>query len=224
MVDYERQTVDSPSPITRWAHRTRLRIARTRALEMQKGATIVDYGCGQGRFLSSLYTTAGDSYRLIGWDPHAASRFEGYEVISDPLLVAKGSVDMVTCLEVCEHLEENEMNAFLTFAHSVLKPGGVLLVSVPVMIGPSLLAKEVSRMRLFRKPTDYSLGELFSASVFCRGVPRAINIKTSHKGFDFRSTIEILRSRFGSPKLTFSPIPGLGWWGNSQAVIEVVKS
>ena len=151
VVEYEKQTVNNPNPFARFAHRRRLKIALQRVLELPEGSLVVDYGCGQGRFLSEIDKASPSKFMLMGWDPIQSQLFDGYAIVDDLAKIAPNSVDMIVCLEVCEHLNEDETETFLAFAKSRLKSDGRLLVTVPVMIGPALILKELNRMILFRR-------------------------------------------------------------------------
>jgi SAM-dependent methyltransferase len=222
-VPYEKQTLDNPNPIARFAHRARFRKSKRLVMPLlQNGGTLLDYGCGQGRFLHEISAETMHSHQkvmLLGYDPYAPMQYEGYVVVSDPAAIADTSIDVMSCLEVCEHLTEAETHNFVQFASRVLKPKGRLLVTVPIMIGPAVLIKELSRSILFRRFSDTSPLELFKAAVF--GVPptRADDIKASHRGYDWRVTLRTLSATFQLEKLEFSPLPLPGWYGQSQALM-----
>lgn len=59
--------------------------------------------------------------------------------------VPKDSIDVLTAFEVLEHVIDEDLTAFIADARRVLKSSGTLIVSVPIMFGPVVLAKEVSR-------------------------------------------------------------------------------
>src|SRR5688500_6336523 len=146
---YEQQTVDRRNPIARFTHRTRMRKSkRLVTRHLPASATILDYGCGQGRFLHDLAIDIRDRQpqarvSLLGYDPFATAKFEGYRVVSDVNEFDAESVDILTILEVCEHLTDAELQEFIYFAVKVLTPEGRLLVSVPIEIGPAVLVKEI---------------------------------------------------------------------------------
>jgi 2-polyprenyl-3-methyl-5-hydroxy-6-metoxy-1,4-benzoquinol methylase len=217
--DYERQTVDAANPVARFAHRRRLAIARRAVLELVPGSAVVDWGCGQGRFLSQIADQAPGRYRLTGWDPMQAVRFDGFEVLTDPHAIEPDSVDMITALEVCEHLGATETDALVEFAATRLRSGGVLLITVPVMMGPALFVKELNRMVLFRRPAEHTVRELMAGGLLARPAQRAEDILGSHKGYDFRITLATFRATFGEPTVRYSPLPIPTWYGNSQAVM-----
>ncbi len=227
-VPYELQTVDRRNPIARFAHRTRMRKSKKLVDPYLSGsATLVDYGCGQGRFLNDLATdikATRPDVSLRGYDPYMSAKFDGYEVVSNIDEIAPESVDVVTCLEVYEHLNDDEVLDFIDFSVKVLKPGGKLLVTVPIEIGPVLLVKELSRSVLHRRRPQMPIAELLRG-IFL-GIPptRAEDRKSFHTGYDWRVTKETLSKTFTCDATEFSPFPYPSWWGQSQVLMTFTKA
>jgi 2-polyprenyl-3-methyl-5-hydroxy-6-metoxy-1,4-benzoquinol methylase len=222
-VPYEKQTVDNPNPIARFAHRTRMRKSRRLVMPFLKGsAAVLDYGCGQGRFLGDLATEINGrepQVELLGYDPYQSAQFDGYRIVSDPADIAPESVDILTSLEVCEHLSDPETEEFVEFAVRVLSPDGRLLVSVPIEMGPAVLLKEMSRSVLYRRRPDLSASELLRAAFFGTPARRAEDIKESHRGYDWRVTQRRLLEAFPCDHIEFSPLPFNNWYGQSQVIM-----
>lgn len=220
-IEYEKQTLDHPNPIARFAHRARFAYSKSIVYKfLQEGSTLVDYGCGQGRFLHDINNELKHKKcYLYGYDPYMASKFNGYEIVSNVDQILNDTVDIMTCLEVCEHLDDKETHEFINFAYEKLVEGGMLLVTVPIMIGPAVLIKEFSRSILFRRMPDMSFNELFLSSLLGIVPSRAEDIKNSHKGYDWRVTLQALKDKFIVEKIDFSPIKFFGWYGNSQAIM-----
>ena len=218
---YEQHTVNSVNPLARFSHRTRLRFA-SRLVEARcpVGGAVVDFGAGTGSFLAGLHAKRGD-LRLIGIEPYMTARAAEAEYVRDFAAIEDGTVDVVTALEVCEHLSDTELAEFLDGTSRVLREDGRLIVSVPVMAGPAVLAKELNRMVLLGK-RDYRLAELATAA-FGGAVPRAPDIKTSHKGFDHRVLRATLAARFAIEATACSPMRVLPWWLNSQVFFICAK-
>jgi 2-polyprenyl-3-methyl-5-hydroxy-6-metoxy-1,4-benzoquinol methylase len=108
-------------------------------VDIPAGSTVLDMGCGNGSFLS-LYRDRGWSLHGTDFSPTgieiARSNYPEIEFIlgdaqtsADDLLDQIGPVDLVISTEVIEHLYDPK--AFLLTAYSVLKPGGVLVVTTP---------------------------------------------------------------------------------------------
>lgn len=99
---------------------------------------ILDYGCGTGLALTAPLADSGD--RIHGVDPHQGTIALARERNRRPnltfstesaesLLSVGGRYDVAICSEVLEHLEDPE--ACLRALHGLLRPRGLLLVTVP---------------------------------------------------------------------------------------------
>ncbi len=214
VVSYDRQTINSPNPLARYAHRSR--VARSVALadkDLPQSGVVVDFGAGTGLFLSTLGDKRADAtlYAIEPYMPAASDPRIHYIPDFDKLTV---SPDLITAFETCEHLSDADAVRFLSNARDALKPAGKLIVSVPIMIGGALLMKELNRSILFRRKSDYSASEL-AAGVMGRSVARPEDRNPTHKGFDFRWLRGLIRERFVIETEILSPLP-LPWWANSQ--------
>ena len=215
-VSYREQTLDTPNPIARFAHRQRAKLSLDRVeRDAPEGATVLDYGCGDGAFLNALAARRPD-LRLLGYDPESAQVPDAYTSIDDVGGVPDGSVAVVCCFETLEHLYDGEIDTFVAEAIRVAVPGGEVSVSVPVIGGPPLLLKEANRALLFRRGSDYSARELLAASLTGRPAPRPEDIRVTHKGFDFRPLLTRLGRDLRPVDTACSPFPWLPWWLSSQ--------
>jgi SAM-dependent methyltransferase len=99
----------------------------------------LDIGCGAGTFIGSLLPGLHDS---LGIDisrnqTDYANRQYGGEgrrfetVAAGTLPFSDASFDVVTTIELIEHLPENVTQSLLAECVRVLRPGGILLVSTP---------------------------------------------------------------------------------------------
>jgi len=227
-VNYEKQTLDNPNPIARFAHRTRFKISKQIVSDLvSKNSVILDFGCGHGRFLSEISSEdriKDNDCKLLGYDPYLQITFDNFTVVSDQSLIADNSIDIISCLEVVEHLFDDEIDLFIEFANKKLKANGKILVTVPIMIGPAVFLKEVLRAILHRKMPDVKFIDLVKSGFFGISAPRAIDVKTSHRGFDWRVAKKKINKVFSLKKLSFSPVPFIGWYGNSQAIMVFEKT
>jgi SAM-dependent methyltransferase len=92
-----------------------------------KEAVIYDMGCGEG-VLVNEYRKAG--YSITGMDVNYSSEF----VIQRSFLNSElpdHSVDVLTCLDVIEHLIYTDQEKAIEEFARVLKPGGRALITVP---------------------------------------------------------------------------------------------
>ena len=151
-----------------WWFCGRQRILETvlsRELARRKPLSIVSVGCGPCEGLAWLVKFAGPSGRVVGLDadPHHARHCQepGLEYVVGKLEaspLASGSFDVVLALDVLEHLDDDVTG--LREAARLLKPGGLLLVTVPAL--PSLWGgqDEVSNHR--RRYTRRTLRRTFT--------------------------------------------------------------
>lgn len=117
-----------------WWYRGRRRIVRAalEGLDLPVGAPLLDAGCGSGQLLELL----SEFGVPIGVDPDpesiARAAARGYEVAEaalPELPFADETFAASTCLDVLEHLRDDE--AALAELARVTTPGGALLVTVP---------------------------------------------------------------------------------------------
>jgi SAM-dependent methyltransferase len=220
-------------------------------LELAKtfeGQKILDYGFGDGTFLAMLMDSVSPPAACVGAEisdslvDAAKGRFAqraGLSFVLTSDLVGsehEAAYDGVFCMEVLEHVVQLE--PVLETLQRVLKPGGTLVVSVPVEIGFPLLVKQTARrIAGWRKLGDYSFNARYTlrelvASIFAGdeqhmprpvyGLERAIP-HHDHQGFNWKSLLRILRARFELEDVSFSPLNWAGPQLASQAWFRVHK-
>jgi SAM-dependent methyltransferase len=121
-----------------WWNRGRRRIVRRllRRYCPPKPNLLLDVGCGVGTHLRTLARFG----EVVGADPspqalafcrkHFAGRLE-HIVLPDQVPFAPQSFDVITMLDVLEHVEDDR--AALVKIRDLLRPGGVLLLTVPAL-------------------------------------------------------------------------------------------
>ena len=238
--DYARKQLYCPSSLVRWSHGSRFDVAR-RLVGTRVGGRLLDYGCGDGTFVAMVHT---EFREAAGWDVDPAQiaacrsrlghlpgvRFQ----VVPPHTRADASDpawDVITCMEVLEHCLEPERRRVLDDLASLVRPDGVVVISVPIEIGPSVAGKQFARaLAGLRNLGDYRHRERYSPlemlkSVLGIAVPRiAFEGHGSngpyryygHKGFDYRDLAHEIAQRFTIAQRLFSPMRLLGPVLNSQ--------
>lgn len=207
------------SPLFRFSHTARFQTTID-LINAQHGDTILDYGCADGRLLQMLPNTV----KKIGYDPSPTTP-NGIEIVSDTSRLGCCSCDVITVCEVFEHVSESEADWILRECRRLLKPGGKLIVSVPIEIGLSCAVKSLARWikvrPLERNMTVWNV----LRSAFYLPVKREVDSYNSigevygHVGFDYR---KLRLSGFTVIKKFYSPFP-FGPIINSQ-VFYVMES
>ena len=71
-IAYDRQTINSPNPLARFAHRSRLAKSIKLAKDKRWYGKVLDYGCGSGAFIAEMNRiTPGCA---VGYEPFMTER------------------------------------------------------------------------------------------------------------------------------------------------------
>jgi SAM-dependent methyltransferase len=237
--DYARKQLYCPSGVVRWSHGSRFDLA-ARLVAPRAGGRLLDYGCGDGTFAAMVHAGFRET---LGWDVDPGQIAEcqtrlghlpgvRFEVSPGASSTSSSSWDVVTCMEVLEHCVDAERRRVLDRLASLVRPGGLVVISVPIEIGPSIAGKQLFRaIAGMRNLGDYRHRERYSPMELLRSVlglrvPRvAFQGQGSsgpyqyygHKGFDYRELAREIAERFTIRQRLFSPMPWLGPALNSQA-------
>jgi SAM-dependent methyltransferase len=227
-VSYANLTFADRNPVKRWLQRQRLVTAAALAGRRLKAAQAVcDFGAGNGE-LCKLLSERYQSAKLICYEPapdllaearenlKSVSRVEFCRDVHD---IERGALDLVLCLEVFEHLPPEETVEALRTISAMLKPGGTIVIGVPVEVGLPALYKGIFRMSrrygafdatprniaisfLGRPPQNRPISE----------IAPGLRFHFYHLGFDFRSFKRLLEQHFESIDAYASPVAALGTW------------
>src|SRR5437879_6438583 len=221
-----------------WSHRSRFELGLKLAAELA-GGRLLDYGSGDGTFLGLLMARPTTPAAAVG------AEVDEYQVNdcrtrlgSDPRLTFVRTDDLtpeshahafdgLVCMEVLEHVPD--WQPVFDRWRWLVKPGGRILVSVPVETGPALALKQlVRRLAAWRGHPDYPGSAPYTWSEYFRSlvagvrqhVPRPIHTQPGrppyhcHKGFNWRVLRAALARRFHVERAISSPVtwlpPGLG--------------
>ena len=237
--DYARKQIFCRSRVVAWSHGSRFELARR--LVQGRGGRLLDYGCGDGTFIAMARDGFSEArgvdvdaaqtqecVRRLGSLPNV--RFGLTADMADPS--ENGRWAVVTCMEVLEHCLEDERRRVLDSLARLVAPSGMVLISVPIEIGPSLLGKQFFRaLAGMRKLGDYQYRERYTVGELLRTAAGGSIARASyegvgasgpyryygHKGFDYRELQVEIEARLTIVRRLFTPLPWLGPVLNSQA-------
>lgn len=236
--DYARKQIYCPSGVVRWSHGSRFDLA-CRLVAPRAGGRLLDYGCGDGTFVAMIHSRFRET---LGCDvdpgPIAACRTRlghlpgvRFDSVRAAAQEPSASWDVVTCMEVLEHCVETERRRVLDEIATLVEPDGLVVISVPIEIGPSVAGKQLFRaLAGVRNLGDYRHRERYAPlemlrSILGRPIDRVVFERQSetgpyryygHKGFDYRDLAREIAARFRIRQRQFSPLPALGPALNSQ--------
>jgi SAM-dependent methyltransferase len=221
--DYAAGTHEHKRKLFRFSHMRRFEIARD-LLEAGANSVVLDYGAGDG-FLLELLLPAIPAENLTALESvdflcqQIRQRFgERIRIVGSADELPEASFDRIACLEVLEHLQPDRVQAAIADLDRLLAPDGVLVVSVPIEVGPTALFKYVAAVVLTRMDRRYRPREIISATLG-RPVRRDPTMKfLPHKGFDYRRMRALLQRHFSLEREAFSPVSWLRGALNAQVV------
>jgi 2-polyprenyl-3-methyl-5-hydroxy-6-metoxy-1,4-benzoquinol methylase len=223
-MSYADRTLNSRNPLVRIAHRSRLKKAITTVASMEF-TSLLDYGCGDGAFLNALLKYVALPVKLVGYepfmDPIEANTVKIFAVMEDVLqfkdATTQTGFDLVTCFEVLEHFSPERQVEAISAMQGLLKPGGMLIISVPIESGVPGLVKNVVRRFTQQRGNLYTIQNILR-SLLRRPMPeyRLGQAYQSHMGFYYEDLELILRSKFTLARREMTPLNALGKNFNSQ--------
>jgi len=237
---YAKKQIFCQSRIIAWSHQSRFRLAR-RLIEPYAGSRLLDYGCGDGTFLGEvhdLFPTAVGADIDLNQTVDCRARFADMSGLSFVLTndlagaVHEGTYQVVTCMEVLEHCVDRGRDQVLLDLRRLVSADGVVIISVPIEIGPTLIGKQVIRtLAGWRGLGDYKYNERYTSYELFRmlfagertAIPRPLYSNGNgsgfhaHKGFNWRTLRMLLGEHFNIKQVHFSPLGWLGGYFSSQA-------
>jgi cyclopropane fatty-acyl-phospholipid synthase-like methyltransferase len=143
-------------------------LLKDQGLSMQQFQSILDFGCGCGRFLIPLSCLLDPSKisgtdidaEAVGWLKANYSCFHDLDVnaTNPPTKYADGAFDFIFSISIFTHLPEEMQHAWLKELSRIIKPGGYGIFSTHGEKHFSLL-KEAAYEQLMKKGFYYSIGE-----------------------------------------------------------------
>ena len=145
---------------------------------IKRASTVLDLGCGPGLLLKEILSRSSNNLLATGVDISSDQILEAKRrstnasfFCMDALEYLKkqkpGSVDFITCVDVAEHLETNELIAIFSEACRVLRRGGEIFVRVPnaMAIANPILYGDLTHKRAFTRESLVQLGNYANLDV-----------------------------------------------------------
>ena len=238
-MSYSDITFKDKNPIKRWLQQRRFVVATRIVDEISNPQCVLDFGAGNGE-LCKLIALQFPKAKIICYEPTPYLMAEAKDNLNnlaqvyfctDVAEIAQGSVDLVFCLEVFEHLPKAETEDALNRISFALSSEGNALIGVPIEIGIPALYKGIFRMsRRFGK-FDASIKNVLLAALCSPPKERPVSeiapgfaFHYEHMGFDYRNLQALLHTRFRLKKVATSPFHFFGLWLNAEANFLVQKA
>jgi 2-polyprenyl-3-methyl-5-hydroxy-6-metoxy-1,4-benzoquinol methylase len=239
---YAKKQIFCQNQIIAWSHSSRF-ITTRRLLEKYAvgNSKLLDYGCGDGTFLRMVDNLFAEAY---GSDISQSQindcqiRFSQSQLKFCPIANLQEDkyssyFDVAVCMEVIEHCLTEDTSQVLKTLKKLVKPGGLIIISVPIEIGLSLLLKQITRsLAGWLRQGDYDKSlETYTKREFVKMffatklsyIERPIYGDNApyhgHKGFNWRALRAQLSQQFTIEDTVFSPLDWLGGFFSSQVFI-----
>ncbi|KFK94953.1 MULTISPECIES: bifunctional 2-polyprenyl-6-hydroxyphenol methylase/3-demethylubiquinol 3-O-methyltransferase UbiG [unclassified Serratia (in: enterobacteria)] len=219
-MSYSSITFLDKNPIKRALQRKRLVIALSSYTpsDSERIMHVCDFGSGNGELLklvpegNTLLTCYEPSPELIEQAKENLSNVKNVSFTQDVNSIPSSSMDYVFCLEVFEHLPNNETIEALRDITRILKNDGKLIIGVPVEIGFPAIYKGLFRLTRRRNTFDTKISHIISATLKNPPKNRPVGKITSnfnfhfdHMGFDYRVLKLSLKEHFHISRIFYSP-------------------
>ncbi len=231
---YADLTTQNKSLLKRFSHGSRFKIA-VNLLNPTSEDRILDYGTGDGFMLSKI-RSENNHCQIVGYEPipcmfeelkgkiNSFSKEKSVEIVNDTIGLSK-TFNKICCLEVLEHLTEENQKKEIEQMIQLLTDAGKLIISVPIEVGFSSLLKNIARIFLRQSQSNTTfrnIGYSLFGVHFNRGESSYIS---SHIGFYYHDLERLLlSSELKMINKIFSPIPTLKGLINSQVFFVLEKS
>ncbi len=230
-MSYSDATFADRNPIKRWLQSRRLLAAVRQADAAAEPRRILDFGAGNGELCKQLATRFPHA-QLICYEPAPflmaearsnLAQIAGMQYCTDPAMLDPGSIDLIFCLEVLEHLPRAETGQVLDHFERLLGTGGTAVVGVPVETGLPALYKGLFRMSRRYGAFDARVANVLRAATGSPPAMRPVSeiapglaFHHEHMGFDHRVLRGLLERRFSLRRTATSPFRLFGTWLNPE--------
>ncbi len=187
---------------------------------MKASDVFLDYGGGDGHLIRTAISQ-GLGGKFAIYDPHllrdARETLAGFSEVAfceQASALPDRSFSKIACLEVLEHVPVEKVRDVIADIYRLLCPGGAVVLSVPIEIGPVSLAKNLARLI---SGTAFPNTTVSNVLLSLLGITASIARCDSHVGFDYRGIVPcLIQAGFVLKSRGFSPFNFGGALVNSQ--------
>ena len=220
LMGYDNATYSSRWFVKRLSHQSRFTCA-LELLDLRREDIFLDFGAGDGHLVGMAYERQPQAnYSLLEIDFNIdvirknLAHLPVLRIYKKAADIPLSTFSKISCLEVLEHVTVNSLPSVLRNIYDLLLPGGVLVVSVPIELGPASLFKNVFRFATgLTHPGMNTKAVSLSAVGLARKGPREEGLL----GFDYRVVRNLLlQTGFKLERTRFTPFSIGGPLCNSQ--------
>ncbi|MDJ0733711.1 MAG: class I SAM-dependent methyltransferase [Nostocaceae cyanobacterium] len=240
---YARKQICCQNQIIAWSHASRFQtMQKMLAKYASNYQNFLDYGCGDATFINMVSHLFTD---IVGTDISESQINDCRQRLSQEEKIKfcltnqinrseyTSYFDVAVCMEVLEHCLTAQRDKVIMDLQRVVKKDGLIIISVPIEIGPSLFIKEITRtVAAWLRQGDYDKSlEPYSTTEMLKmifankssSIQRPVYGNDSpyhgHKGFNWRSLRHDLSQQLEIEQTFFSPLGWLGGLVSSQVFL-----
>ena len=240
---YSEDTIDNKNFFKRFSHKSRFVVAKKLLYKYKplNNISMLDFGCGNGFFIKYLIENK-FNFNFSAYDPvdeqinemndlFNSSKIDNVKIYDDYDLI-NDKFDIISCLETLEHFREEDQKNHLLKMRKLLKPDGVIYISIPIEVYLSGFIKIILRVLMGQSQENTSLTNIFK-TLFGLKISNPDNFSknylttsedylNTHMGFYYFDLINLIKKMgFKVEEIKFSPFPFLKSFLNSQIFIKI---
>lgn len=221
---YAALTRETPKKLKGFVHRRRLEQA-TAIINPSPTDIVLDYGCGDGHLFFHLLETV-PATNLVGYDPlllpemqpELAEQVTTYNRAETLVSGRQHSFSVISCLEVCEHLDSSALAELFANLRQLARPNAKIVIGVPLETGLSGFLKNLYRLwhgGIQGATLPRAINSLFGADID-RDI-RSNGWIPSHIGFrEWRLARSLPAHGLAVERIDYLPFPLLGRFLNNE--------
>jgi 2-polyprenyl-3-methyl-5-hydroxy-6-metoxy-1,4-benzoquinol methylase len=241
---YANLTIKNKNFIKRFSHKKRF-LESSKLINKYKSKdniSMLDFGSGDGFFIKYLIDkNFYFNFSTYDADPEQKqinemknlfknNNIKNVKVFNDYNLI-NDKFDIITCLETLEHFNHKDQKNLLNQMTKLLKPNGIICISVPIEVYLSGFLKMIFRILVGQSHENTSFKNIIY-TLFGMPILTPDNIHSlktgnmkyvnTHVGFYYFNLINLIKNmNFQLEEIKFSPFPKLKFFLNSQIFLKI---